>query len=113
LPLRGQAVAPEIESESVSHHLGSSNGAVDLSYHGAMKIHVNGQDITIDSPCTVEQLLERRRSIPGAGPAPGAGAGARACAVEVNRQLIPKKRHAELTLRDGDNVEIVSLVGGG
>jgi sulfur carrier protein len=34
-------------------------------------------------------------------------------AVEVNRDLVPRARHAETTLSDGDNVEIVSLVGGG
>ncbi len=34
-------------------------------------------------------------------------------AVEVNRQLIPRARHGETTLNDGDEVEVVTLVGGG
>jgi thiamine biosynthesis protein ThiS len=33
--------------------------------------------------------------------------------VEVNRKVVPRRQHAEHTLRDGDTVEIVTLVGGG
>jgi sulfur carrier protein len=36
-----------------------------------------------------------------------------ACAVEVNRELVPKRKHAEHRLSSGDQVEVVSLVGGG
>ena len=35
------------------------------------------------------------------------------CAVEVNRILVPHKERNAYVLQDGDNVEIVSLVGGG
>lgn len=35
------------------------------------------------------------------------------CAAEVNRALVPKRQHAERTLREGDVVELVTLVGGG
>jgi thiamine biosynthesis protein ThiS len=41
------------------------------------------------------------------------GLGTTACAVEVNRELAPKATHRERTLADGDEVEIVTLVGGG
>lgn len=34
-------------------------------------------------------------------------------AVEVNRQLVPRARHAEHQLAEGDTVEVVTLVGGG
>jgi len=34
-------------------------------------------------------------------------------AVEVNREVVPRARHAEHRLADGDRVEIVTLVGGG
>ncbi|MFN7020797.1 MAG: sulfur carrier protein ThiS [Phycisphaerales bacterium] len=37
----------------------------------------------------------------------------RACAVEVNRTIVPKPRHPEHVLAEGDRVEIVTLVGGG
>jgi thiamine biosynthesis protein ThiS len=35
------------------------------------------------------------------------------CAAEVNRALVPKREHAGRTLRAGDNIELVTLVGGG
>ena len=35
------------------------------------------------------------------------------CAIEVNDTLVPHKQHDEYKLQDGDNVEIVTLVGGG
>ena len=34
-------------------------------------------------------------------------------AVEVNRDLVPRARHAERSLENGDRIEIVTLVGGG
>lgn len=34
-------------------------------------------------------------------------------AVEVNLNLVPRGRHAEHVLRDGDRIEIVTFVGGG
>ncbi|MBI2932351.1 MAG: sulfur carrier protein ThiS [Planctomycetes bacterium] len=34
-------------------------------------------------------------------------------AVEVNREVVPKTRFAATALRDGDRLEVVSLVGGG
>jgi sulfur carrier protein len=36
-----------------------------------------------------------------------------ACAVEVNKRLVPKGKHASEYLGDGDAVEVVTLVGGG
>jgi sulfur carrier protein len=64
-------------------------------------IHVNGEAISLPSACSVADLLRERRL----DRAP--------CAVEVNRQVVPKRQHAEHALRDGDVVEIVTLVGGG
>ena len=34
-------------------------------------------------------------------------------AVEVNLELIPRARHAEYRLGEGDRLEVVTLVGGG
>lgn len=34
-------------------------------------------------------------------------------AVELNLELIPRDEHAETALKDGDQLEIVSLTGGG
>ncbi len=34
-------------------------------------------------------------------------------AVEVNEEVVPRELHATTELKDGDRVEIVTLVGGG
>ena len=36
-----------------------------------------------------------------------------ALAVEVNRQVVPRRDHDKTPLHTGDNVEVVTLVGGG
>lgn len=38
---------------------------------------------------------------------------ARHVAVEVNQQLVPRGRHEEHVLGEGDRLEVVTLVGGG
>lgn len=34
-------------------------------------------------------------------------------AVEVNLQLVPRTQHGQCVLQEGDQVEVVTLVGGG
>jgi sulfur carrier protein len=34
-------------------------------------------------------------------------------AVEVNLALVPRGQHAQYVLKDGDRLEVVTLVGGG
>ena len=34
-------------------------------------------------------------------------------AVELNLEVVPRSRHAETLLREGDRLEVVTLVGGG
>lgn len=66
-----------------------------------MKITVNGDEITLEDPCTVADLLARYNLHD------------KACAVEVNRSLIRKSSHEGHMIRDGDVIEIVTFVGGG
>lgn len=37
----------------------------------------------------------------------------RYCAVERNKQLIPRQDHPDCRLAEGDQIEVVTLVGGG
>jgi sulfur carrier protein len=67
----------------------------------AMKLMVNGQLTELADPQTVRDLVE------------GMGLGGRAVAVEVNKQVVPRRQHETTALRDGDVIEVVSLVGGG
>jgi thiamine biosynthesis protein ThiS len=66
-----------------------------------MNVTVNGQPRELPEPFTVAELLERLEMPP------------RGVAVEVNLQIVPRPRHAEHRLADGDKLEIVTLVGGG
>jgi thiamine biosynthesis protein ThiS len=66
-----------------------------------MQITVNGEAREIESPATVAGLLEQMRIEP------------RTCAVELNLQVVPRAEHAARTLSDGDQLEIVTFVGGG
>ncbi len=65
------------------------------------QIQVNGQPLQVTADWSVKRLLDHL-SLRG-GPV----------AVECNRQLIPTTQHAERMLQSGDQLEIVSLTGGG
>jgi len=66
-----------------------------------MRITVNGEQKDVGEGLTVEGLLKEL------------GVRREGTAVEVNREIVPKSRYAETTLKPGDRVEIVTFVGGG
>lgn len=66
-----------------------------------MTLTVNGQPTQLPPNATVAQLVDRL------------GLAHAACAVEVNKRLVPKRDHPAKVLADGDTVEVVTLVGGG
>jgi sulfur carrier protein len=66
-----------------------------------MQIFLNGQALDLPSPINIVQLLEQQ------------GYAERRVAVEVNRSIVPKSRHGQHMLNEGDKVEIVHALGGG
>lgn len=66
-----------------------------------MKLHVNGEERELPAVRTVQDLIKAM------------GITGKAIAVEVNRKVVRKKDHESAELREGDTVEIVTLVGGG
>jgi sulfur carrier protein len=66
-----------------------------------MRIEVNGERREVAHGTTVLDLL---RELDVTQPH---------VAVEVNLEVVPRTRHAETLLRDGDRLEVVTLVGGG
>ncbi|MBI1337369.1 MAG: sulfur carrier protein ThiS [Phycisphaera sp.] len=66
-----------------------------------MNLTVNGQPRSSEKSHTVRDLVIEM------------GLAKAAVAVEVNKQLVPRKRHETTILNDNDVVEIVTLVGGG
>ncbi|TWT85875.1 sulfur carrier protein ThiS [Posidoniimonas polymericola] len=66
-----------------------------------MKLLVNGDPHDAPDGCTIAGLLEQLEIR------------VKHVAVERNRELVPRALHAETTLAEGDELEVVTLVGGG
>jgi len=66
-----------------------------------MKIRLNGEEREFDEALSVLGLLQ------------AAGYGERRVAVEVNREIVPRSRHGQHALCEGDAVEIIQAIGGG
>jgi thiamine biosynthesis protein ThiS len=66
-----------------------------------VEIRINGEPRTVPSGLTLAGLLAELRL------------GARYVAVERNLSVVPRTQHAECILQPGDELEIVTLVGGG
>jgi sulfur carrier protein len=66
-----------------------------------MKVVVNGEEREIAEGATLAMLIELLQLPPGR------------IAVERNREVVPRARHAETVLREGDRLEMVRFMGGG
>lgn len=66
-----------------------------------MQLLVNGDTMELPAGTTVAQLIAHL------------GLAGRRVAVEVNEDIVPRSRHAEQVLREGDRVEVVHAIGGG
>lgn len=64
-------------------------------------LQINGKVVELDQPTPLLRYLD------------GLGVDQRAVAVEHNGVIIERADYANTTLRDGDTVEIVRMVGGG
>ena len=69
-----------------------------------MKINVNGEERKIDLMQENALLSETLESM---------GYNPNTIVVELNDLIVNSKKWDEVTLKDGDNLEIVSIVGGG
>ena len=68
---------------------------------GKLVLRINGKDKEVDGPLHIRALLDSL-GLPQTG-----------VAVERNRLIVPRTEHPETYLADGDELEIVTLVGGG
>ena len=66
-----------------------------------MKLTVNGQSTDAPEAQSVRGLVHQL------------GLADRPVAVEVNARVVPRREHEQTQLSDGDEIEIVTLVGGG
>ncbi len=66
-----------------------------------MQLMINGESRRVEEAISIAQLLEM------------SDLSGKRIAVEVNESIIPKGRHAETRLKDGDKIEIIHAIGGG
>ena len=66
-----------------------------------VRVTLNGEPRELPAGATVADLVARLTPT------------GRPCAVEVNREIVPRSAHAAHALREGDAVEVVGFVGGG
>jgi len=66
-----------------------------------MNLVINGEPRQFPAPLSVAALLEML------------GYAGKRIAVERNGEIVPKSRHGETALAEGDQLEIVVAVGGG
>lgn len=66
-----------------------------------MNIVVNGKSISVSQDCSIAGLLESLDLMD------------RPLAVELNGELVPQDQHSQQALSSDDQLEIVTLVGGG
>ena len=64
-------------------------------------ISVNGKPVSLESGATLSRLLDTL------------GLAGRKVAVERNGEIVPRSRHGDAVLADGDRLEVVVAVGGG
>jgi sulfur carrier protein len=70
-------------------------------YQSSMQVRLNGEARDLGAGVTVADLVAEL------------GIAERRIAVEVNRDVLPRKTYAARVLREGDEVEIVHFIGGG
>ncbi|MGB9688601.1 sulfur carrier protein ThiS [Thermogutta sp.] len=66
-----------------------------------IRVLINGEWQAVPAGTTIAELLRRW------------GLAEKPVAVEHNLQVVPRARHEQTTLSEGDRLEIVTLVGGG
>ena len=66
-----------------------------------MTLTINGEERTVREGITLAELIEQL------------ALGTKYIGVERNREVVSFRNYAETILADGDNLEIVTLVGGG
>jgi sulfur carrier protein len=72
-----------------------------MSTGSHITVAVNGDEMTLPAAATVSDLIARL-ALSG-----------RRFALERNDRIVPRSRHGQTVLADGDRIEIVHAVGGG
>ncbi|BCW95722.1 MAG: sulfur carrier protein ThiS [Fimbriimonadales bacterium] len=65
------------------------------------QVRINGKERELPEPISLLQLLQER------------GIDPRTVVVEYNYEIVPRDQYEQITLRDGDTLEIVQMTAGG
>ena len=66
-----------------------------------IKITVNGKQMTVNFKYSLKNLVDKLK-LP-----------VKKVAIELNREIVNKKRISKIILKSGDKIEIVNFIGGG
>ena len=66
-----------------------------------IKIVVNGKQMTVNLKYSLKNLIDKLK-LP-----------IKKVAIELNREIVNKKRISKIILKSGDKIEIVNFIGGG
>ena len=66
-----------------------------------IKITVNGKQMTVNLKYSLKNLIDKLK-LP-----------IKKVAIELNREIVNKKRISKIILKTGDKIEIVNFIGGG
>ena len=66
-----------------------------------MRVRVNGAETQLDAETTVASIIQRY------------GRGERGIAVALNGEVVARSQWNEITLREGDRIEVLGAIGGG
>jgi len=66
-----------------------------------IKITVNGKQMTVNLKFSLKNLIDKLE-LP-----------IKKVAIELNREIVNKKRLSKIILKSGDKIEIVNFIGGG
>jgi sulfur carrier protein len=66
-----------------------------------MHIKINGKPHTLPAALSVAGLMQHLQ------------VDAKQIAIERNREIVPRSKHAEVMVAEGDDIEIVRFIGGG
>jgi thiamine biosynthesis protein ThiS len=75
--------------------------SVNFQNPGKITIQLNGEPYALEGDARLIVLIEKLKMKPGR------------IAVERNRQIVPKAEYEHLTLKEGDELELINFVGGG
>jgi thiamine biosynthesis protein ThiS len=67
----------------------------------SMQITLNGKAYMVDQDATIEKLAQTLNIAPSQ------------VAIERNREIVPRSQYGSIVLNEGDQVEIVTFIGGG